>query len=103
MEARSIALIRGQIDTEEGVSSTEVGACSAVPFVVHHVAGRLKHFGVTLDVTILSESLLEGELGFGGHLPTVHVDGIMVLSVKIVFSVRAVVDSPQHQTFRRGA
>ena len=104
VEERSITPIRFQIDTEEGVSSTEVDASTAVPFVLYHVAGRGKHDGVTLDVTILSENLLQG---YGGHLTTVHEDGIIVLSVKRVFSVRAVVrvvvDAPQHQTFWRGA
>ena len=99
VEARPATRVRGQIETEEGVPVTKVGASQAVLFVLRHFAGRDEQVNVTSDVMILEE--------FGGYLSTIHVDSeevyVVMFGVKRIFSVqpvvRVVVDTTQHRSF----
>ena len=40
MEAGAVALVAGQVETEEGVAVSVVAASQSVPFVLPHLAGR---------------------------------------------------------------
>ena len=107
MEAGAIALVGGQIKTEEGVAVSVVAASQSVPLVLPHLASRGEQTHVAPDEEVVSEVGLER---FGGYLSSVHVhcvetDGV-VLGVKRILAVcavvRIVIDAAQHQTFRRG-
>ena len=107
MEAGTIALVGGQVETEEGVAVSVVAASQSVPLFLPHLAGRGEQTHVAPDEDVVCEIGLER---FGGYLSSVHVhrvevDGI-VLGVKRILVVRTVVglviDAAQHQTFRQG-
>ena len=108
IEAWAIALVGGQVKTEEGVFVSVVAASQTVSLVLQHLAGRGEHTHVAPGEEVVFEIRLER---FGGYLASVHVhcvevDGV-VLDVKRILVVRAVVrvviDAAQHQTFRQGA
>ena len=107
MEAGTVALVRGQVETEEVVAVSVVAASQSVPLVLPHLAGRGEQTHVAPDEEVVFEIGLER---FGGYLSSVHihrvgVDGV-VLGVKRILVVHAVVciviDAAQHQTFRQG-
>ena len=107
MEAGTVALVGGQVETEEGVAVSVVAASQSVPLVLPHLAGRGEQTHVAPDEEVVFEI---GQERFGGYLASVHVhrvevDGV-VLGVKRILVVRAVVgiviDAAQHQTFRQG-
>ena len=107
MEAGTVALVGGQVETEEGVAVSVVAASQSVPLVLPHLAGRGEQTHVAPDEEVVCEIGLER---FGGNLSSVHVhrvevDGV-VLGVKRILVVRTVVgiviDAAQHQTFRQG-
>ena len=107
MEAGTIALVGGQVKTEEGVAVPEVAASQAVPLVLPHIAGGGEQTRVAPDEEVVFEIGLER---FGGYLSSVHVHcveaygvvlgGKRILVVRTV--VRIVIDAAQHQTFRQG-
>ena len=107
IEAGTIALVGGQVKTEEGVAVPEVAASQSVPLVLPHLAGRGEQAHVGPDEEIVFEIGLER---FGGYLSSVHVYCFevygVVLGVKRILGVRTVVriviDAAQHQTFRQG-
>ena len=70
MEAGTIALIRGQVKTEEGVAVPEVAASQTVPLVLPNLAGRGEQTRVAPDEEVVFEIGLER---FGGYLSSVHV------------------------------
>ena len=105
MDAGAVALVGGQVETEEGVAVSVVAASQSVPLVLPHLAGRGEQTHVAPDEEVVCEIGLER---FGGYLSSVHVhrvevDGV-VLGVKRILVVRTVVgiviDAAQHQTFR---
>ena len=106
IEAGTVALVGGQIETEEGVAVSVVVASQTVPFVLPNLAGRGEQARVAPDEEVVLEVGLEG---FGGYLTSVHVHRVeaygVVLGMKRVFIVRAVVgvvvDAAQHDTFRQ--
>ena len=108
MEAGTIALIGGQIKTEEGVAVPEVAASQIVPLVLPNLAGRGEQTRVAPDEEVVCEIGLER---FGGYLSSVHVHceevNVVVLGVKRILIertvVRIVIDAAQHQTFRQDA
>ena len=108
MEAGTIALIGGQIKTEEGVAVSEVAASQTVPLVLPNLAGRGEQTRVAPDEEVVFEIGLER---FGGYLSSVHVHceevNVVVLGVKRILIertvVRIVIDAAQHQTFRQDA
>ena len=107
MEAGAIALVGGQIKTEEGVAVSVVAASQSVPLVLPHLASRGEQTHVAPDEEVVFEVGLER---FGGYLSSVHVhcveaDGV-VLGVKRILVVcavvRIVIYAAQHQRFRQG-
>ena len=70
MEAGTIALIGGQVKTEEGVALSVVVARQPVPLVLPHLAGRGEQAHVAPDEEVVFEIRLEK---FGGYLSPVHV------------------------------
>ena len=108
MEAGDVALVGGQVKTEEGVAVSVVAASQTVPLVLPNLAGRGEQAHVALDEEVVFEIGLER---FGGYLSSVHVHCVeaygVVLGVKRILVVRAVVcvviDAAQHQTFRQSA
>ena len=107
MEAGTVALVGGQVETEEDVAVSVVAASQSVPLVLPHLAGRGEQTHVAPDEEVVCEIGLER---FGGYLSSVHVHrvevDVVVLGVKRIFGVHAVVgiviDAAQHQTFRQG-
>ena len=108
MEAGGVALVGGQVETEEGVTVSVVVASQTVPLVLPDLTGR----GEQAHVAPGEEVVLEiGLKGFGGYLSSVHVHRVeaygVVLGVKRILGVRTVVgiviDAAQHQTFRQSA
>ena len=107
MEAGTVALVGGQVETEEGVAVSVVAASQSVPLVLPHLAGRGEQTHVAPDEKVVCEIGLER---FGGYLSSVHVHrvevDVVVLGVKRILGVHAVVgiviDAAQHQTFRQG-
>ena len=108
MEAGTIAMIGGQIKTEEGVAVPEVVASQTVPLVLPNLAGRGEQTRAAPDEEVVFEIGLER---FGGYLSSVHVHceevNVVVLGVKRILIertvVRIVIDAAQHQTFRQDA
>ena len=107
MEAGTVALVGGHVETEEGVAVSVVAASQSVPLVLPHLAGRGEQTHVAPDEKVACEIRLER---FGGYLSSVYVhrvevDGV-VLGMKRILVVRTVVgiviDAAQHQTFRQG-
>ena len=104
MEAGAVALVGGQVKTEECVAVPEVAASQTVPLVLPNFAGRGEQAHVAPDEEVVVEIRLER---FGGYLASVHVhcvevDGV-VLGVKRILVVRIVIEAAQHQTFRQSA
>ena len=105
MEAGAVALVGGQVKTEEGVTVSVVVASQTVPLVLPNLTGRGEQ---AHDEEVVLEIGLEG---FGGYLSSVHVHRVeaygVVLGVKRILVVRTVVgiviDAAQHQTFRQSA
>ena len=104
MEAGTVALVGGQVETEEGVAVSVVVASQTVPLVLPDLAGRGEQARVAPGEEVFCEVGLEG---FGGYLTSVHVHRVEAYGVKRVFIVRAVVgvvvDAAQYETFRQGA
>ena len=106
IEAWTVALVGGQVETEEGVAVSVVVASQTVPFVLPDLAGRGEQARVPPDEEVFLEVGLEG---LGGYLTSVHVHRVeaygVVLGVKWVFIVRAVVgvvvDAAQYEAFRQ--
>ena len=108
VEAGPIALVGGQVKTEEGIAVPVVAVRQSVPLVLPHLAGRGEQTHVTPDEEFVFEIRLER---FGGYMSPVHVhcveaDGV-VLGVKrtlgVYTVVRIVIDAAQHQMFRQSA
>ena len=105
MEAGAIALVGGQVKTEEGVAEPDVAARQSVPFILPHLTSRCEQVKVFLDEEVAIEIQLER---FGVYMSAVHVHGkkmyvvvfgvIRNLVVRKV--VRVIIDAAQHQTFR---
>ena len=55
MEAGTIALIRGQVKTKEGVAVPEVAASQTVPLVLPNLAGRGEQTRVAPDEEVVFE------------------------------------------------
>ena len=108
MEAGAVALVGGQVKTEEGVTVSVVVASETVPLVLPDLTGRGEQAHVAPDEEVFLEIGLKG---FGGYLSSVHVHRVeaygVVLGVKRFLGVRTVVgiviDAAQHQTFRQSA
>ena len=108
MKAGTVALVGGQVETEEGVAVSVVVASQTVPLVLPDLAGRGEQARVAPGEEVFCEVGLEG---LGGYLTSVHVHRVevygVVLGVKRVLIVRAVVgvvvDAAQYETFRHGA
>ena len=108
MEAGAVALVGGQVKTEEGVTVSAVAASQTVPLVLPNITGRGEQAHVAPDEEVVCEIRLEG---FGGYLSSVHVHCVeaygVVLGVKRILVVRTVlgvvIDAAQHQTFRQSA
>ena len=103
MEAGAVALVGGQVKTEECVTVSVVAASQTVPLVLPDLTGRGEQAHVAPDEEVVLEIGLKG---FGGYLSSVHVhrveaDGV-VLGVKRIL-VGIVIDAAQHQTFRQSA
>ena len=104
MDAGTIALIRGQVKTEENVAVPEFAASKTVHLVHPNLAGRGEQIRVAPDEEVVFEIELER---FGGYLSSIHVhcEEVNVLGVKRILVVRTVVriviDAAQHQTFRQ--
>ena len=107
MEAGTVALVGGQVETEEGVAVSVVVASQTVPLVLPDIAGRGEQARVAPGEEVVCEVGLEG---FGGYLTSIHVHRVeaygVVLGVKRVFIVRTVVgvvvEAAQYETFRQG-
>ena len=107
MESGTIALVGGQVKTEEGVAASVVAASQTVPLVLPNLAGRGEQIHVAPDEEVVFEIGLER---FGGYLSSVHVHCVeaygVVLGVKRILVVRTVVhvviDAALRQTFRQG-
>ena len=65
MEAGTVALVGGQVETEEGVAVSVVVASPSVPLVLPHLAGRGEQTHVAPDEEVVCEIGLER---FGGYL-----------------------------------
>ena len=65
MEAGAIALVGGQVKTEEGVAVPEVAGSQSVPLVLSHPAGRGEQAHVAPDEEVVFEIRLER---VGGYL-----------------------------------
>ena len=108
MEAGTVALVGGQVETEEGVAVPVVAASQPVPLVLSHLDGRGEQAHVVPHEEVVFVIRLER---FGGHLSSFHVHRVeadgAVLGVKRILVVHAVVgiaiDAAQHQTLRQGA
>ena len=108
MEARAIALVGGQIKTEEGVTVSVAAASQSVPLVLPHLAGQGEQTHVAPDEEVVFEIRLER---FGLYLSPVHVHCVegdcVVLGMKRILGVhtvvRIVIDAARHQTFRQSA
>ena len=106
MEAGTVALVGGQIETEEGVTVSVVVASQTVPLVLPHLASRGEQARVAPGEEVFCEVGLEG---FGGYLTAVHVHRVeayaVVFGVERVLVVRTVVgvvvDAAQYETFRQ--
>ena len=88
MEAGAIALIGGQVKTEEGVAVPVVAASQPVPLILPQLAGRGEQAHVAPDEEVFFEIRLER---FGGYLSSAQVhcveaDGV-VLGVKQILGV----------------
>ena len=59
MEAGAIALVGGQVKTEEGVAVSVVAANQSVPLVLPHLAGRGEQTHVAPDEEVVFEIRLE--------------------------------------------
>ena len=70
MESGTIALIRDQVKTEEGVAVPEVAASQTVPLVMPNLTGRGEQTRVAPDEEVVFEIGLER---FGGYLSSVYV------------------------------
>ena len=108
IEAGTVALVGGQVKTEEGVAVTVVAASQSVPLVLPQLVGRGEQTHEASDEEVVVEIRLAM---FGGYMSSVHVhcvevDGV-VLGVKRILGVHTVVgvvvDAAQHQTFRQSA
>ena len=107
MEAGTVALVGGQVETEEGVAGSVVVASQTVPLVLPDLAGRGEQARVASDEEVFCEVGLEG---LGGYLTSAHVHRVeaygVVLGVKRIFIVRSVVgvvvDAAQYETFSAG-
>ena len=108
VEAGTIALVGGQVKTEECVVVPEVAASQTVPLVLPNLTGRGEQAHAAPDEEVVCEIGLER---FGGYLSFAHVHCVeaygVVLGVKRILVVRTVVgvviDAAQHQTFRQSA
>ena len=108
MEAGAVALVGGQVKTEEGVTMSVVAASQTVPLVLPDLTGRGEQAHVAPDEEVVLEIGLKG---CGGYLSSVHVHRVeaygVVLGVKRILGVRTIVgiviDAAQHQTFRQSA
>ena len=108
MEAGAVALVGGQVKTEEGVTVSVVAASQTVPLVLPNLTGRGDQAHVAPDEEVVLEIGLKRS---GGYLSSVHVHRVeaygVVLGVKRNVVVRTVVgvviDAAQHQTFRQSA
>ena len=65
MEAWTVALVGGQVETEEGVAVSVVAVSQSVPLVLPHLAGRGEQAHVAPDEEVVCEIGLER---FGGYL-----------------------------------
>ena len=65
MEAGAVALVGGQVETEEGVAVSVVAASQSVPLVLPNLAGRGEQTHVAPDEEVVCEIGLER---FGGYL-----------------------------------
>ena len=70
VEAGAVALVGGQVETEEGVAVSVVAASQTVPLVLSNLAGRGEQTHVAPDKEVVFEIRLER---FGGYLSSVHV------------------------------
>ena len=103
MDAGTIARVRGQVKTEEGVAVPEIAARQVFLLVLPHLTGRGKLVHVASDEKVVVEIRMER---FGGYVSSVHVHGeevdVVVLVVKRILLVRTVVhiviDAAHHQT-----
>ena len=103
-----VALVGGQVKTDEGVTVSVVVGSQTVPLVLPDLTGRGEQAHVAPDEEVFLEIGLKG---FGGYLSSVHVHRVeaygVVLGVKRILGVRTVVgiviDAAQHQTFRQSA
>ena len=108
MEAGAVALVGGQVKTEEGVTVSVVAASQTIPLVLPNLTGRGDQAHVAPDEEVVLEIGLKRS---GGYLSSVHVHRVeaygVVLGVKRNVVVRTVVgvviDAAQHQTFRQSA
>ena len=75
MEAGTVALVGGQVKTEEGVAVPVVAASQSVPLVLPNLAGRGEQTHVAPDEEVVFEIGLER---FGGYLSSVHVHCVEV-------------------------
>ena len=107
MEAGAVALVGGQVKTEEGVTVSVVAESQTVPLVLPNLTCRGEQAHVAPDEEVVLEIGLKR---FGGYLSSVHVHRVEaygVLGVKRILGVRTVVgvviDAAQHQTFRQSA
>ena len=84
MEAGAIALVGGQVKTEESVAVPEVAARQSVPLVLPHLNGRGEQVHVAPDEEVVVEIRLER---FEGYLSVVHVHceevDVVVLGVQL--------------------
>ena len=100
IEAGTVALVGGQVETEEGVAVSVVVASQTVPFVLPDLAGRGEQARLAPGEEVFCEVGLEG---LRGYLTSAY--GV-VLGVKEIFIVRSVVgvvvDAAQYETFRQG-
>ena len=58
--SRAIALVRGQVKTEEGVAVSVVAASQSVPLVLPHLAGRGEQTHAAPDEEVDFEIRLRG-------------------------------------------
>ena len=80
MEAGTVALVGGQVKTEESVAVPVVAASQSVPLVLPNLAGRGEQTHVAPDEEVVFEIGLER---FGWYLASVHlhcveVDGVVL-------------------------
>ena len=83
MEAGAVALVGGQVKTEEDVTVSVVAASQTVLLVLPNLTGRGEQAHVAPDEEVVLEIGLKG---FGGYLSSVHVHRVeaygVVLGVK---------------------